>query len=66
MAIESECPFDEKNPFWSFNACFKPKDSLDDPKLEMRFAPIRKDFADQPGADRLMEARMALNAPGIS
>lgn len=66
MATRPDCSFDDKNPFWSFNACFSPKPSLDDPNLEAKFSVLRKDFDSQPGADRLAEARLALNASAIA
>lgn len=62
----ADCAFEPDNAFWSFNRCFAPKESLDDPKLEATFAVLRKEFGEAPGAERLAEARRALNTPGLT
>lgn len=66
MKTRPDCPFDSAEPFWSFNKCFAPSLALDDPKLEATFSALRKTYDEVPGADRLMEARQALRAPGLT
>lgn len=68
LAVQSKarCSFEPKDPFWSFNKCVAPTASLSDPTLDAKFAALRKAYSDSPGAERLAEARRALNTPGIT
>jgi hypothetical protein len=66
MGTRPSCNVERDNPFWSFNRCFAPTDSLDDPTLEATYAILRSEYYGAPGADRLAEARRALQAPALS
>lgn len=60
------CTFEADNPFFSFSKCFAPTQALDDPELDAKFAVLRKEYDEAPGAERLAEARRALNVPGLT
>ena len=66
MGTRPSCNVERNDPFWSFSRCFAPTDSLDDPALEATYAILRREYYEAPGADRLAEARRALQAPALS
>jgi len=65
MRTRPSCNVERDNPFWSFNRCFAPTESLDDPALEATYAILRREYYQAPGGDRLAEARLALQAPAL-
>ena len=66
MSTRGSCAYERQNPFWSFQRCFGLTQALDDPALEARFAVLRSEYDEAPGADRLAEARHALSARNLS
>lgn len=66
VGTKQDCSFEPGNPFWSFNKCFAPKAALDDTELEAKFSVLRTEFDQAPAAERLAQARRALNVPDLT
>lgn len=66
MSTRPSCEVERDNPFWSFNRCFAPTESLDDPALEATYAILHREYYEAPGVERLAEARRALEWPPLS
>jgi predicted secreted protein len=66
MSTQPTCAVDQGSLLWSFNKCFAPKETLDDPQLEATFSVLRREYAAVELPRLLGEARVALRQPSLA